>query len=343
MANKNTRNSSVELLRIISIYAIVLSHVVGSGKSLGEGINEYLVIFQNSFVQAGTGVTCFMLITGYFGNKFSSHKLISTWSLIWVCSVFSTGLLFISGLSGKMELVKSLLPVITKKYWYASCYIFVFILSPWLNKFTERLSKKELKQLLIICIGLFYIIPTIFYFEIMEDKGKGLVHMIIAYMLGRYIRNYIDVKKLSVKKLWLLLFAAMSVTFIGNIAATLIRGQISWPFSRECTITILCIGVILVLLAVHTTLNNPIINKIAVYVFPIYLLNGAVISLTRKIFDITKYYDSIAFLPLALLKTFFICSVCLLIALFLKCISAVITHLIEILWLNIKKHVLLNR
>lgn len=172
------------------------------GESL-RGLNEYLVIFQNSCIHAGVGVTCFIFISGYYGISFSRKRLNKIWSIIWVCAICS---LFFSVISGNISLIdcfKSIFPVITKKYWYASCYVFLLILSPWINKFIDCLERKDLQKLLLVSIFLFYILPTFFYFDIMNDKGKGLVQMIVCYMVGRYIAKYIDILSIKLKRLCL--------------------------------------------------------------------------------------------------------------------------------------------
>ena len=111
------------------------------GQTLSE-FNGYLVIFQNSGIHAGVGVTCFIFISGYYGFGFSRKKLNKICSIIWVCSVCSLIILFISGSASLTECFKGSFPIITKKYWYASCYFFLLILSPWINKFTEGHKKR---------------------------------------------------------------------------------------------------------------------------------------------------------------------------------------------------------
>lgn len=283
MNSKPTRNSSIEMLRIISVFVIVLSHVVGGGKSL-SGINKYFVIFQNSTIHAGVGVTCFMFISGYFGIQYSKDRLNHIWSIIWICSISTLIFGFASGGIDIASLFKSIFPVITRKYWYASCYVVLFVLSPWINGFVNNLENKDFQKLLSVSIGIFYVLPTIFYFEIMNDKGKGLVHMIICYMIGRYVAKYCEIEKIKTKYLWIACICSIILTFAGNMAATVVRDEISWPFSRECTITTLFTGIILCLIALKKKRNIKPVNRIAGYTFHVYLLNNALITLTEQYF-----------------------------------------------------------
>lgn len=69
-----TRNSSIELLRILCIFGIIFMHTIAYGGDELSQMNRYLLIFANCFTNLG--VTCFMLISGYFGVRFNLQKLI---------------------------------------------------------------------------------------------------------------------------------------------------------------------------------------------------------------------------------------------------------------------------
>lgn len=213
---------------------------------------------------------------------------------------------------GLSYLCKTIFPIATRKYWYASCYIFLLILSPWINQFLDDLEKKFFQELLVVCVVLFYLFPTFFYFEIMNDKGKGLVHMIICYMIGRYVARYCDIKKFRLGRIWFSLLGIIFLTFVGNMGATLVRGEISWPFSRECTITTLLVGILMCMIALHGTGNSRAINAIAKYTFHIYLLNNALIVFTRQY--IVADSSSMLFMLEVIAETILICVLCGLIA-----------------------------
>lgn len=68
------------------------------------------------------------------------------------------------------------------------------LLSGYINKYIEGLAKKEYQRLLLILLGVFSLFPTLFYFEISMDNGKGLIQMIMIYLVGRYIRLHKDIE-----------------------------------------------------------------------------------------------------------------------------------------------------
>lgn len=57
------RLTSIEVLRLISIYLIVLSHCCVN-TAWGEGINLFRSVILGSLSLGEVGVTCFVLITG---------------------------------------------------------------------------------------------------------------------------------------------------------------------------------------------------------------------------------------------------------------------------------------
>lgn len=130
------RNASFELLRIICMFMIVVYHIF---------IKAYHPIVENS---AGYGmmmfplhisVVCFVLISGYFGIKFSFKKLILLLSQIIfynvLCYVVSS--LCLDSFTFK-EFVKSFLPLTyNQDLWFIRTYIILFLLVPIINKYIE--------------------------------------------------------------------------------------------------------------------------------------------------------------------------------------------------------------
>lgn len=68
------RKSNFELLRLFCIFGIVVMHAMGNIDTSLSVWNTESHIFVNALFN--TGVTCFILISGYFGIKFRLEKLI---------------------------------------------------------------------------------------------------------------------------------------------------------------------------------------------------------------------------------------------------------------------------
>ena len=63
-----TRHSGLECLRIISIILIVSMHILGNTFHTSNLLNKEFILFVNTL--GNTGVTLFILISGYFGIPF---------------------------------------------------------------------------------------------------------------------------------------------------------------------------------------------------------------------------------------------------------------------------------
>lgn len=293
---KVNRNSSVEILRIASMLMIIYAHLGSTGEFL-NGANRVLFVLGSSTLTAGLGVSCFMLFTGYYSNTFSTRKLAQIIGISWVSSVVSRlTRVFIDYLvTGgwhieKKIFIKSFIPIISNEQWYISCYVFTLILSPFLYDMVERLSKKRLEQLLVALILLFYAMPTVFYFQLTNDKGKGIVYMITAYILGRYLSKY----KITLKSKTLIIgtIVLMAIQFIGNMGATILRDKPTAVFSRECSIFTLFTAVALVMLANNRQIYSKGINKYASFTLYVMFLSNIFRFAVQKLEILEAYYSS---------------------------------------------------
>ena len=179
------RSSNFELLRLLCIFGILMMHTFGGIDTSVSFFNTEIHVLVNSIFNMG--VTCFILLSGYFGIRFDFKKLIRLDLMIIFFTIFGT---IAVGNLGIKALIKSCIPVISRYYWFISCYFFLCFLTPFLNQIPEKLSKENFEKLLAVLLLLFSVIPTFGFFEIMQDGGKGLVHMVMIYLLGRYLALY---------------------------------------------------------------------------------------------------------------------------------------------------------
>ena len=87
---QSSRNSSVELLRIIAMCGVVLLHynntVIGGGLRYASGLNlSALILLESLFICA---VNLYILISGYFLSVSSTRKLIKPLELIVQVCIF---------------------------------------------------------------------------------------------------------------------------------------------------------------------------------------------------------------------------------------------------------------
>lgn len=268
MSSYSTRLSNIEILRLLCILLIVGAHVSGAYWKDLLFLEREIVLLYNSF--SGMAVTLFVLISGYFGIKFKKSKLLTLVNIVWFYSVVLC--LFKISITGNnsQEILRSFFPLLSYKYWFATCYVIIFVLSPFINILLENLTKKQFRWLIIILAFFFVLAPTFIYFEILGDKGKGLPNMILAYCIGRYLAIYGFPKYFKLYPLRIF-FSCIIVTFLLNSLITELRGTMSLPFCRDNGLVILVQSVACLSFFLRFNFVSAKINYLSQFVFPLYI------------------------------------------------------------------------
>lgn len=288
MKSKKIRNSNFELLRIISMFMIVFIH---ANMYLGWFASGSFRIFANGAVNGicNIGVTCFVLISGYHGLRFNLRKLVTmecmmiSWSLVETAVLF---LIFPEQMQGAALLeacIKSLFPVISRKYWFYSCYVCLSLLSGFLHILIENLKKEEFQKLLFILLLCFSVFPTFFYFEIMQDNGKGLIQMIMIYLIGRYINIY-GLSFFEKKKAIIIFFCLWIINGVSHEIPIKIGG-IYHHLCKDNSITNIIMAVILFCLFKEMKLQVKFINKAAANIFTVFALNNSLVTIIMSLIE----------------------------------------------------------
>lgn len=283
---KNERDSGFELLRLFCIFGITVMHAFAGIDTSSSLPNTEVHILYNSLFN--TGVSCFILISGYFGIRFHLAKLIRLDMMIIFFTLLST---IVLGDFGIKELIKSCLPVVTRQYWFITCYFALCILSPFLNQISEKLKRTQFRNLLLVLLLVFSFIPTLTTYDIMQDAGKGLADFVMLYLLGRYIVRYKN--EVHEKQRLLPGFIACILTiFALDSILTGLNGVLYSTFARDCSIFIILASVLLVLLFKEIHFKSRIINRVAGNVLAVTVLDAFLQKLFSRYIDLNIYSDS---------------------------------------------------
>lgn len=190
------RNSNIELLRVISMFMVILIHLMTKTSVLWEMRTDQPVYYISWLLYAFcmTGVNCYVLISGYFGaeSEFRLDKLIRIYFQVLFYSIGIAAVMRICHLDLKCGWLNILLPVTRREYWFATVYIGLYCLTPFLNLAIKHTSEKQLRQLLLILGVLFSVIPTFLHADSwLEDGGAyGIVWFVFLYLMGGYFKKY---------------------------------------------------------------------------------------------------------------------------------------------------------
>lgn len=197
------RSTNIELLRIISMFLIVIHHFAIHGNfdfsTSTVTLNEVWI----QFIQLGgkIGVNLFVLISGYFlvkGSSIKVNKLVKLWFEIFLYSVVIYAIFVLTHAQTFVfkEFVKSIMPITFSNWWFVSTYFILYLLSPFLNKFLNNIDKTFYQRLLLLLTLLWCVIPT---FTSKKIECNNLTWFIYLYTIAGYIRIYWSETRLSGK------------------------------------------------------------------------------------------------------------------------------------------------
>jgi len=197
---KKERSSNIELLRIFAILLIVAFHYSFKGGFEFETLSVNKMIINVATMFGELGVNIFVLISGYFMMKgtFRWKKVVYMMLQVHFYSWLSL-LIFCKGdIAAVWKCITpwDYFPNIYGLYWYMSCYLVIYILSPYLKRLVQHLSKKEYERMLIVCLILWCVIPTIFGAQVDDTElflnYNRFIWLTVVYLIGAYISLYGD-------------------------------------------------------------------------------------------------------------------------------------------------------
>lgn len=295
---KTTRGSNYELMRIISMFMIVCWHVFLNGANIGSGGENIMTIYYLLRSIMVVHVNSFVLVSGYFQckSKFKMSKLLSLNNSVWFYKVaILIGVIILGERVTKITIIRNVFPLDLENYWFIKIYLMLYILSPYLNKLIENLSKKEHKRLVLILFFMFSVVSTVTGQEALEGTtnfGYSLANFVFLYLLGAYFRNY-PVKdtyfgrKFSPSLQKLLLFCGFLTLALINfsfhiVSLRLLNGGsvskyvgniIDISFTQYDNPIVIIQSVMYFLFFGYLSFNSKIINKISTTTFGIYLIH----------------------------------------------------------------------
>ena len=301
------RNSSIELIKIIAMIMIVISHSMSVSKTSAEGTinihlatgNVELILAQLCRYLGAIGNNVFLIGSSWFLLNSRSAKPSKIISMILDSFLLSVSLLLaVSGMGYEIPFltaVKQFFPITFGNNWFLTCYLLMYAVHPILNVVVEHIGKRDLGQinlgfLTLYCgIGLVLNGGAYFFSEFVGFVG--------VYFLTAYWKKYLHPENVSSQ----LYFKALIVGIIGWIGVqvgTNVVGLVIPFFKDSCmrlchfyNPLILLIGFSMVSLSLKHTFCNRLVNRVSGLSLLIYLIheNNLVAKLIRP--DVFLYWE----------------------------------------------------
>lgn len=324
--NKQIRNSSFELLRILSMFCIVSCHFATHGKFDFDTNTVTLPRLWWYFLEMGGnfGVNVFVLVSGYFlitakGELLNLKRILKFWGQVFFYSVLiysAFGLFRTSGFSST-PITNIIFPITFRQWWFASTYFVLYLLHPFINRFLNGLNMKEYQSFLVLLLGIWCVIPTI---SREAFQSNSLLWFITLYCVAAYIRLYGLTPKLRPKHciyLWLLTSFLRYLTSVQIVVTR--SGQ---SFDQEDALSLYATQSIFTFLSalfffmMFKNLKigyHKWINVIASATFGVYLIHDHPIIrsfLWQTVFKNASYQESALIVPYSIGAACLVYSVC---------------------------------
>lgn len=221
------RQSNLELLRIVSVLIIILSHYVGHGgfDFTGEGFS-FQRLFVESFRLGAVGVDIFVLISGYFlvSSSFRPSKFLRLECTVLFYSILLALVFFVTtDMVGMKELLFAFLPSLSNSYWFISTYLLLYLLSPFLNKLIHAMDQKWHGRLLLILYMVYILIPTVTNLTL--SGTSNIMLFITLYLTAAYYRLYQGPMSARTAGSFLMALASFLVISISTIGFDLLNSR----------------------------------------------------------------------------------------------------------------------
>lgn len=284
------RNSNLEILRIIAIIMIIISHYCVHG--IKDNINTLEIsktnkIISDSLILGDIGVIIFILIFGYFYNQ-NKLKLDKIISLILQVFFYSFGIYTIFCLLkitpfSISNLIKSVFPIAFQEYWFITAYMILYILSPFFKTLIDNMSRKNFIALLLVLSFIWSVLPM--GLSIFSNKdimfSSSLTDLILIYFIGAYLKKYEDnIFNKNSNKMLILICITSLILIISVIVFNILSSKIpiiaqncSYLYKRNSPFAILLGISILIYFSSKPEKHVNTINKIASLSFGIYLIH----------------------------------------------------------------------
>jgi surface polysaccharide O-acyltransferase-like enzyme len=265
---------------VVVIHSTSVGLVVNNGLIQGS-LNWFYANSMRSF--AGVAVIIFLLITGYFRSSTAKSSKRDVIKLTITLITYFIGILIFCVTYMKSSILQQLIDAFTCQgiyyhLWYIWPFLFVVLLSPFLNILLGNINKRQHITLLTILYISQSIFPYIIFSGLLQSR---LLLFITLYIQGAYIRKYgINISIEFAISCYLLLSAIISyLNYLYNLntAAYL-------PYFSDYTSILTIASAIFLFLAFEKwNYSSNIINRVSNSTYGAYLSHTVSIVLAQKI------------------------------------------------------------
>lgn len=275
--NHKERASNFELCRLACMFYIVVFHLFIHNTDVTGGAyyNRALTTIFS------IGVPVFVMISGFFKINASVKGFLNIVLQVLFYSVIADIIckfVFNEPLSTG-NILGTLFPVTKTQYWFVSTYLLLYLISPFLNKFIDSMSKKEwLAYLITLSLLVCYVGGVMNQYD-GNCSDRSIITFIYLYSIGRFIKIHdafiLDKVPSIAKYPWIVYIAFMIVFFVTvSFTPSMVSRGINYFVRAYNTIGLTLFSVLFFYYFKKLSIQKTWINAIAKSTFAIYLIHG---------------------------------------------------------------------
>lgn len=294
MSSNNTivRQSNFELLRLVSMFFIVLYHLL---RFFVVQMDD-AVIYKAMYLPLHVAVICFVLISGYFHIKPSFRGAVKLLAPLVIFYLPLTLWEYYHGVGG----VKTLLIFSKSPYWFIRAYFYLFLISPMLNCYLTN-NKRRLQMLLVL--GFIAVYMGCVHEPSLKD-GKNMALFMFVYVLGdclnafkskyeRWSLTWIILAYLIINVLEVVCYVSFHHSLLGKVVWV-----IGYPY---CSPLLIMNAVLLFVIFSKFNFRSKVVNWLSLSVFSVYVLHHQHFILYSLIGPCVLYIYTVSHDPLILM------------------------------------------
>ena len=293
MTIRKTRDSGIELLRILTMLGVVMLHY-NDGRAfvhVASGSPQELSLFFLESICI-CAVDLYILISGYYLSASQKRSLLKPLKLIvelMVIRIVHFGVsVFVDHAAFRVQdFVKCLIPT----SYFVILYTALYLISPYVNLCIKNLNSKQFRQFMLTLIIVFSLWNTVVDFveELLgrdffglstitawgSKQGFNIGNFVLLYILGAFLRQYPIPDRLKNKRLLTLIWAATVVCIFAwaSVCSSLTRTELRSAWVYHNPLVILS-AALLFLLFNGTHFHSRIVNEFAAATFTCFLIHG---------------------------------------------------------------------
>lgn len=216
--SEKERNYGIDLLRILSMFMVVVLHVNKYANLLGNYNADSYVFVWFSEAFAICAVNVYAIISGYvlFNSKFKLKRLLQLYIEVLFFRLISYVLMatVYDNFYGFTDLIKGLifvLPLQGTYFWYFKAYFLLYLIFPILNIAVKNMTKGQF-ILLFTVLAVFVCIVTQYGYGWGFEEGYSFIWLVAMYFIGAYFKKF-GLLKISALK-GFLIYCGLSILIL---------------------------------------------------------------------------------------------------------------------------------